>query len=385
MKTRRIQWVGMAMLAGTAISVSAVSCEDPSIWSVQTMVGLIPAECITDLKCDDGNVCTKDTCNAAGRCEHLTLPATPECTDNNICTDDFCNQVTGLCDHEFDTTNVGPSSASCWQTTCLGGGEKETVAPDGYECEGPAIPSGTGYCYQSVCVSCADGKKNGDETDIDCGGFQCPRCDDALNCNNSNDCLHGHCVQGLCCNNECSDVCYSCNLPGSAGTCAAVPFEEPDYNPDPEPKCTFPYLCDGTGDCKANVNQPCTDANECLSGFCYEVTGKCQIDVGHDCKNDKLNCYTDYCEGGMCSFVPIDKSCKFHDQCGPDRVCYAQIMGSVCKIADFAVCDINMPMQCATGFCDPNQKCAKAPDGYMCKNNDQCASNKCTAGSCAAP
>lgn len=385
MKTRRIQWVGLAMVAGTAIGVSTVSCENPSIWSVQAMVGLIPAECNANIDCDDKNDCTEDTCNAAGLCEYLILTEAPSCDDGNICTQDSCDPITARCEHEFDPTAIGSSPNSCRRMTCQDGDPKESVAPDGYECGSPTIPFGTGHCYQSVCVSCSDGIKNGDETDIDCGGFRCAACDDALNCNQNSDCLHGHCIQGLCCNVDCSDICYSCNLPGSVGTCTAVPLKEPDHNPDPEPKCTFPYLCDGKGDCKATVDQPCADANECLSGYCYGVTGSCQIDTGDPCEGGAWSCYTDYCDaGGMCAFLGIGEPCLFHDQCGPNRICYGQV-SPTCKIADFAQCDPNFPWECATAYCNPNQICAKAPVTNPCAYNDQCASNNCNGGFCTAP
>lgn len=45
--------------------------------------------------------------------------------------------------------------------------------------------------------TCSDGEKNGDETDIDCGG-SCPPCDDGESCKVDDDCQSGFCVQGTC-------------------------------------------------------------------------------------------------------------------------------------------------------------------------------------------
>jgi hypothetical protein len=36
-------------------------------------------------------------------------------------------------------------------------------------------PSGA-YCYDHACASCSDGKQNGDETGVDCGGSNCGAC-----------------------------------------------------------------------------------------------------------------------------------------------------------------------------------------------------------------
>ena len=50
---------------------------------------------------------------------------------------------------------------------------------------------GLGYC------SCSDGIKNGDETDVDCGG-SCPPCEDVKSCLVNSDCISGFCYEGIC-------------------------------------------------------------------------------------------------------------------------------------------------------------------------------------------
>lgn len=47
--------------------------------------------------------------------------------------------------------------------------------------------------------ACTDAKKNGDETDVDCGGAgDCPRCVGGRKCVINGDCLQGSCHAGLC-------------------------------------------------------------------------------------------------------------------------------------------------------------------------------------------
>ncbi len=49
-----------------------------------------------------------------------------------------------------------------------------------------------------------------------------PAPDGAL-CGDSSQCTSGNCADGVCCNEACTGVNVSCNLPGSAGTCAELP------------------------------------------------------------------------------------------------------------------------------------------------------------------
>ena len=59
---------------------------------------------------------------------------------------------------------------------------------------------------------CANGIKDGSETDVDCGGA-CPRCADGRNCATTRDCASGYCNGGTCiaCNTG-----SGCGFDGSA-------------------------------------------------------------------------------------------------------------------------------------------------------------------------
>lgn len=45
---------------------------------------------------------------------------------------------------------------------------------------------------------CSDLVKNGNETDIDCGGNQCPKCVINKQCNGDGDCQSGNCSSNRC-------------------------------------------------------------------------------------------------------------------------------------------------------------------------------------------
>lgn len=58
--------------------------------------------------------------------------------------------------------------------------------------------------------SCQDGKKNGSETDIDCGGGACPRCQGGQICNSRDDCHTARCVANTC--QSCVNALTDCGL-----------------------------------------------------------------------------------------------------------------------------------------------------------------------------
>lgn len=125
--------------------------------------------------------------------------------------------------------------------------------------------------FSGITVSCSDGVKNGNESDVDCGGSVCKPCDGGKACASATDCGMGVCSSGVCCNESCDGACIACNLPNSVGICAYVPEGQPHdlYG------CSSPMSsCDGKGSCKALAGQPCTKGMDCMSGMC--VSGSCQ-------------------------------------------------------------------------------------------------------------
>jgi len=57
----------------------------------------------------------------------------------------------------------------------------------------------TAQAVKSPTPSCADGMRNQDETEIDCGGSTaCPRCALNQSCKRDSDCLSGKCTGGRC-------------------------------------------------------------------------------------------------------------------------------------------------------------------------------------------
>ena len=54
--------------------------------------------------------------------------------------------------------------------------------------------------------SCQDGLLNQDETDTDCGGSHCSKCENGYRCNTNSDCASGYCGRGYDGKNRCMNV-----------------------------------------------------------------------------------------------------------------------------------------------------------------------------------
>lgn len=116
-------------------------------------------------------------------------------------------------------------------------------------------------------ATCVDKKKNGAETDVDCGGGKCPRCAVGQRCNTRNDCISARCVGGVCqtCSNnpalECGTDINGVSTCGCRDHVSGQRFcTKPDGNPGVscadckgDEQC-FPIPAPGTG---VNCVRPC--------------------------------------------------------------------------------------------------------------------------------
>ncbi len=95
---------------------------------------------------------------------------------------------------------------------------------------------------------CEDGVRNGRETDVDCGGGECPACVVGDQCLSDDDCESEPCVDGVCCESDCMGPCIACSAAktGQAdGACAFV-----IAGTDPDSECSGGYGC-GLGTCES--------------------------------------------------------------------------------------------------------------------------------------
>lgn len=154
---------------------------------------------------------------------------------------------------------MGGSGGGMMPTECTNGmkdGQETDIdcgGPKCLKCVGDACELPT-QCASQNCVSakcappsCSDMVKNGTETDMDCGGPDCPDCPDNSNCTVPEDCKSGICNSNLCFPPSCSDGVSNGMESGidcGGGVC---------------PKC------------QPGAN--CKQANDCVSNTC--LTNKC--------------------------------------------------------------------------------------------------------------
>src|SRR5690349_5420859 len=62
-----------------------------------------------------------------------------------------------------------------------------------------------GVADLAVGGTCGDGKKNGAETDVDCGGGTCGPCAPGKTCFHGSDCTSGTCTNNACAAPSCND------------------------------------------------------------------------------------------------------------------------------------------------------------------------------------
>jgi hypothetical protein len=374
--------------------VAATSSSSGSSTTTQGSGGM--SECTKDSECDDGNVCTKDTCNAGHKCAHINddsvvpkpsdpcntytckagvqsqqtfvgQPCGPDplkcnqdglcagCKNASQCPTEDCRSYTcdaqEICQHQdLPQFMALPASkqqeGDCRVLQCDGSGavvsavDVNDTPPDPNDCTkgGCGITGDPAYTYlpykascasgsgtfcdgSGQCIGCGDTSKDGQETDTDCGGPDCPACADGKGCKIGQDC-----VSKVCKTNACQP-----------------------------PACTdgFPNGTESDTDCGGSCPLRCADMKKCNSG---------------------TDCTSKVCTGSVCQ-VP---TCMDGQQNGMEA---GVDCGGLCVLhCDGATCANDG--DCKSGICSANY--CRTPNGSLCTNDFSCASNLCINGSCVA-
>ena len=222
-----------------------------------------------DCACPDGIKNGYETdvdCGGGGYCG--------PCEDGKNCReDDDCYNLD--CSPETKTCNPAPTCTdgrwNGYETDVDCGGQDYSCnrCSTGTRCESPNDCI-TGFCDREnhICApapTCSDGILNGSERDVDCG-FMCPN-----QCPNGSFCMYdGDCV-GIYCDHNQTCQTASCSDGIQNGYEGGV---DCGYDCEPCPDCTdFGMKYDGGS---------CTEASECCSGRCVEGTC-CTQDQGDLC------------------------------------------------------------------------------------------------------
>ena len=130
--------------------------------------------------------------------------------------------------------------------------------------------------------------KNGNETDVDCGGGTCTKCADTLTCAKAADCVSGVCSAGKCAKATCTDKVKN----GSetdvdcGGSCGGT--------------CANGKKCVKGADCVGLV---------CKGGLCAAASCTDKVKNGNETDVD--------CGGGTCAKCGAGKACKASTDCAP--------------------------------------------------------------------
>jgi hypothetical protein len=170
-----------------------------------------------------------------------------------------------------------------------------------------------------------------------------------VDCTTNEECESGHCVDGVCCADECRGQCRACNLPGAKGTCTLAPsgVNVRSSCADDGTPCGLDGTCDGQGSCRFKQPTVVCAQPSCTNGVLTRAAT---------------------CDGRGACGTPSTRVCDPF-VCKPDGTdCY-----NTCT-AGSAEC--KPPNVCNNGSCGPK------PLGAMCTAGTECASGKCTDGVC---
>jgi hypothetical protein len=203
-------------------------------------------------------------------------------------------------------------------------------------------------CTAGVCAapSPTDGVKNGDETDVDCGGTKAPKCDALKGCAVAGDCSTGVCTnkgQGLMCqpaapddsvkNGDETDVdCGGTKAPKCADTKTCKDRGDCVSDVCTANACVAPAPADGVQngmetdvDCGGPAAPRCTDllkckvAGDCTSSVCTGLV--CQAPTPTDLVKNGTETDVD-CGGVGNPKCGPDKTCALHADCASDGCAY---------------------------------------------------------------
>jgi len=236
----------------------------------------------------NGQLCSADSQCASGHCVEGTCCNTA-CTGSCLeCSSGTCGPKAAgeWCDDGLFCTAVDACDGA---GACKGTGSKCPLAEQPEDCS--ICDEATDSCSQFEGLTC--GLANGQA------------CQASLQCNSN------FCVDGVCCDTDCSDYCRACTQAKtgwSDGTCAPVTANtDPDNECDEGPCLTG--LCNGATDgyngCGAvergtDPRDDCPDG-PCVTGFC-DGAGGCGVLSDTTTCNDGVACsQTDHCDGmGSC-------------------------------------------------------------------------------------
>jgi hypothetical protein len=167
------------------------------------------------------------------------------------------------------------------------------------------VSAGDGGLGFKVCMAatCADGLKDGVETDVDCGGNVCNACANKLACGSGSDCMSSTCANGTCVAQHCTDT-----FGPDAGMVEVGETDTDCGGPDCAP-CGQGKFCMTPSDCQSNSCNFNGDAGTCGPGNCKDGIanfGETDVDCGGPtscprCQTSQICSMPSDCDSGACN------------------------------------------------------------------------------------
>jgi hypothetical protein len=360
---------------------NAASCDDGNVCTTSDVCakGLCSGK---PVPCDDGNVCTLDKCEHPGGCVHL--PASGACDDGSLCTvSDQCvgGECTGTAAN-CDDKNICTQDECEPKAGCVHYGnnapcnDSDLCTVDDF-CQG-------GKCQPGQPANCDDAKPCTSDACVpatgcthDFAALDGTACDDGKPCTTGEACAGGTCKGGMPVSCDDDNPCTTDYCDQAAG---CVHKELSNVACDDKNACTIGDKCAG-GKCTGQA-QDCSDQDPCTKDLCNPTTGCSHTPVANDpplpCNDGDLCTLTDLCVNGKCAGSNL-KKCDDGLLCTTDE----------CVKATGACKTTNNTLACDDGnVCTILDKCAegvcKGSGALDCNDNNPCTNDSCdpTKGGC---
>ncbi|HEY8074635.1 MAG TPA: hypothetical protein VIF62_11000 [Labilithrix sp.] len=255
---------------------AASSCEDKKRDGDEIGVdcgGSCPKKCDGAKGCTSNDSCASANCQPDGTCGPsagktcgIGLPNPcgdgESCGQDGDCSSDYCGADTKCAEPPPDAHMDGRRNAGETGVDCGGSVAATQPCATGQPCKTSADCVGACDGMMMLCQdpSPTDGKKDGDETDVDCGGATAPKCALTKACNDNSDCQLDACTTNACVTPTSNDGVKNGG--------------ETDID------CGGDGVTDGTNSYKAPaclLDKKCAKGTDCASTACSMGTGTCAV------------------------------------------------------------------------------------------------------------